>query len=120
MARLDKVRVTFRSDGLGKREGTTLAVSLMRSGFEIAGVCGVTDRFPPKVPCRPLDLTVYSSIDQEDLADCSVVVRIDPNGQDRWRFSYQLELILADGSVVTRRRAGNELDQECRVLMHAL
>lgn len=60
----------------------------------------------------PFPLAVQNASSRDKLQRGVVTVRIDPKGNDTWRFNYFLELIFDDGSRLSGGVNGLELTQD--------
>ncbi len=120
MAELVSVHALFETGNDDKEEDTVLSISLSRSGFEIAGLTGVTGYFKTASAAGPFPLVIFSPIQHEELEGCTATIRIDPNAQDRWTFDYALEFVFSDGSVSARWYSGNDLSQDSRMMVRAV
>src|SRR5207244_3506222 len=54
-------------------------------------------------------LIVFDPTDRDTLLSGTITLRIDPKGDDTWRFNYLLRLIFNDGSSVFFERDGLQL-----------
>jgi hypothetical protein len=60
----------------------------------------------------PFGLLVVNPTTKDSLTRGNVIVRIDPSGNDTWRFNFFLDLAFSDGSHINTEADGLELTDE--------
>ena len=70
-------------------------------------------RFSDGAPWGPIVLNVLGTFFIDDVAKLKGVMEFQPNGDDSWKFTYELDFVFDDSSVVSKSGAG-ELSDERR------
>ena len=112
MARLIRAVVMFHTNDDDKDHDTHVTVIVRQSDGTVAAL--ISDdfgRFPDHSDNGPFDLTTYDA-QKDQLTGGQVQIRIDPVGDDTWRFNFFIDLLFDDASHLTATGSGLDMDQD--------
>lgn len=112
-AALETATVTFHTNDDDKDHDTHVTITVRdQVGNVAARISDDFGHFTDHSDSGPFNLQVEDPASQQDLKAGSVTIRIDPVGNDTWRFNFFLEMIFADGSRLSAGADGLELNDE--------
>jgi hypothetical protein len=112
---LTNATIKFHTNNEDKDSDTHVTVTVVDSDNIVAArVDNDFGHFDDNSDNGPFGLMVQNPSSQERLQAGRVVVRIDPNGKDTWRFNFFLDLLFNDGSHLSGGADGLELTQDRR------
>jgi hypothetical protein len=104
--------ISFHTNDEDKDGNTQVTVILREPNGAIAArIADDLGHFNDNSTSSDFALTVLDPTDRDTLLSGTITLRIDPNGEDTWRFNYLLRLIFNDGSSVFFERDGLELTE---------
>jgi len=104
--------VTFMTHGDGKDEDSAIAVQLLEDDSRLSGEATVVDQdFDANTVSPPINLTMTRALNQNDLNDVRVRLRLTPDGRDTWLFDMRLALRFSDGTERQYFWGGLRLDE---------
>jgi hypothetical protein len=112
MALLNNASVQFRTNDENKDHDTNVTIEVRDKIGQLAA--RVSDTFGPfndQTSSGPYQLEVLNRIDSSALDGGNVLIRIDPKGNDTWRFNFIVELHMEDGSLLSASADGIELNE---------
>ena len=117
MANLRTCAVRFHTNDDDKDDNTHLTLKLVKSdGTQVAeidgGDFGAFGTFGNDTNNGPFDLNITSPFNTNDIPGSQVVVHIDPQGHDTWKFDCYADLTFDDGSVHSGSWLGHWLSQD--------
>jgi len=113
--------ITFFTHDDDKDNDTFLNVQVVAPGGRVcAGLSGTFGLFPDQSTRGPFGLSVQSNVLKDSLPGGHLTISVQPNGNDTWRFGYQLDLTFSDGSVAHTSQAAVQLTQDSRTLTQPL
>ncbi|MGH6838241.1 MAG: hypothetical protein ACREDT_05495 [Methylocella sp.] len=113
MANLTQAQVTFHSNDEDKNDDTHLTITVRGSDGTIAArIDDDFGIFKDHTDHGPFGLLIVNPAPKEKLNQGNVVIRIDPDGDDTWRFNFFLDLAFDDGSHLNTQVDGLELTDE--------
>jgi hypothetical protein len=99
-ATLTGATITFNTFTDDKDFDTFVRATVNNANGSLAAVTsGFFGVFPDQTTRGPFRMTVRSGVSWESLTDNHVVITITPNGNDTWRFGFEVDLMFSDGSV---------------------
>jgi hypothetical protein len=111
-AMLTQAQVFFHTNDEDKDNDTHLTVTVRASDGTIAArIDNDFGVFRDHSDHGPFGLTIINPDFKEKLRGGNVVIRIDPNGHDTWRFNFLVDLTFSDGSHLNLGADGLELTQ---------
>jgi hypothetical protein len=112
MALLDNASVQFRTNDDDKDHDTNVTIEVRdKIGHLVARVSDTFGPFHDQTSSGPFALEVLNKVDSSRLEGGKVLIRIDPKGNDTWRFNFLVELHMDDGSVLNASADGVELNE---------
>jgi len=112
MAILDNASVQFRTNDENKDHDTNVTVEVRdKIGHLVARVSDTLGPFDDQTSNGPFQLEILNRVDNAALQGGKVLIRIDPKGDDTWRFNFLVELHMDDGSQLTASADGIELNE---------
>jgi hypothetical protein len=112
MAILDNASVQFRTNDENKDHDTNVTVEVRdKIGHLAARVSDTFGPFDDQTSNGPFQLEILNRVDSAALQGGNVLIRIDPKGDDTWRFNFVVELHMDDGSQLTASADGIELNE---------
>jgi len=112
MPQLTNSSVSFRTNDENKDHDTNVTVEVRDNVGEM--VARVSDTFGPfddQISHGPFQLEVLNQAEKATLREGNVLIRIDPKGDDTWRFNFITELRFDDGSTLSASADGVELNE---------
>jgi hypothetical protein len=113
MALLREVTVSFHTNDEDKDHDTNVTIEVRDSNGQMAA--HVSDTFGPfhdHTNNGPYNLTILNHASKDDLRGGNVLLRVDPVGDDTWRFNFLVDLLFDDGSRLTASADGLEVNEE--------
>ncbi|GEM_PF-1480195 len=112
---LTNATVKFHTNNEDKDSDTHVTVTVIDSNNIVAArVDNDFGHFDDNSDNGPFGLSVQNPSTEDALQSGSVIIRIDPNGHDTWRFNFFLDLLFNDGSHLSGGANGLELTQDRR------
>ncbi|GAA2248044.1 hypothetical protein [Kitasatospora sp. NPDC001175] len=113
MANLTEATVTFHTNDENKDHDTNVTIEVRdRSGHTAARVSDTFGPFNDHTNNGPYNLTLINHASKDDLQGGNVLLRVDPVGNDTWRFNLFVDLLFDDGSHLTVTADGLEVNEE--------
>lgn len=113
MPNLTQAQVTFHTNDEDKNDDTHLTITVRGSDGTIAArIDDDFGIFKDHTDHGPFGLLIFNPAPKEKLAQGNVVIRIDPDGNDTWRFNFFLDLAFDDNSHLNTQVDGLELTDE--------
>jgi hypothetical protein len=112
MALLANASVSFRTNDENKDHDTNVTVEVRDNVGEL--VARVSDTFGPfddQTSNGPFQLEVLNRVEKSTVQNGNVLIRIDPKGDDTWRFNFIVKLHFDDGSTLIASADGVELNE---------
>src|SRR5438105_8707167 len=110
---LSEATISFHTNDDDKDFDTNVTVTVRDSSNVVAArISDDFGHFPDHSDNGPFNLAMQNPSSKEALQTGSVEIRIDPNGDDRWRFNFDLDLIFSDGSHLSANAEGLDMDQD--------
>jgi hypothetical protein len=98
-ATLTGATITFNTFNDDKDGDTFVRTTVTGTNGLAAVTSGFYGLFPDQSTHGPFNLTVRSGVTWESLTDNHVGITITPNGNDTWKFGFEVDLKFSDGSV---------------------
>jgi hypothetical protein len=98
--RLTKATIKFHTSGGGKARDTKVRVEIRRGEEVVGRADGFADtmEFRDGSDSGPFDIKIMASIPQSEIVRAGdLVIHIEPNGSDTWRFKFAVTLIYSNG-----------------------
>lgn len=109
---LIRASITFQTNGDDKDSDTGLIVTVkLIDGTPIAGIDNNFGNFKNNTESGPYDLQIASPSTKGELKTGSVHIRIQPSGDDTWRFNFFLDLYFEDRTHLIARANGLHLTE---------
>jgi hypothetical protein len=109
---LTGAQVSFHTNDEDKDDDTHVTVTVrQRDGTIAARIDDDFGHFNDHSDNGPYGLLILNPADKSDLTQGNVTIRVDPNGDDTWRFNFFLDLIFADGSHLNTEANNLELNE---------
>jgi hypothetical protein len=113
MATLTEATVTFHTNDENKDHDTNVTIEVRdRNGQLAARVSNTFGAFDDHTEDGPYNLPIVNHSDKSDLQGGNVLLRVDPVGDDTWRFNLFVNLLFDDGSHLTVVADGLEVNEE--------
>jgi hypothetical protein len=113
--------ISFHTNDDDKDGDTFVTVTLREpNGIIAARIADSLGHFNDNSISPNFALNVLDPADKDRLLSGTITLRIDPNGNDTWRFNYLLNLIFNDGSSISFERGGLDLSEDNRQVSFAL
>ena len=110
---LTNATIKFHTNNEDKDSDTHVTVTVVDSDNIVAArVDNDFGHFDDNSDNGPFGLIVQNPSSQDRLQAGKVVIRVDPNGHDTWRFNFFLDLLFNDGSHLSGGADGLELTQD--------
>jgi hypothetical protein len=110
---LQKATVSFHTNDEDKDADTHVTVWVRdKNGTTAAFVSDDFGHFNDHSDNGPFALQIKNQSSWNDLEQGATTVRIDPNGNDTWRFNVSVDLLFSDGSHLSTDGFGAELTQD--------
>jgi len=112
MPSLVDAAITFRTNDENKDHDTNVTTEVRdREGRLVAQASDTYGPFDDQTSHGPFDLQILNKEDKSDLDGGTALIRIDPKGDDTWRFNFLLALHFDDGSELSAEADGLELNE---------
>ena len=112
MAMLDNASVQFRTNDDDKDHDTNITIEVRdRVGHLAARMSDTLGPFHDQTSSGPYQLEILNRVDSAALQGGNVLIRVDPKGNDTWRFNFIVELHMNDGSAFTASADGVEVNE---------
>jgi hypothetical protein len=112
MAMLDNASVQFRTNDDDKDHDTNVTIEVRdRVGHLAARMSDTVGPFHDQTSNGPFPLEILNKVDSAALQGGNVLIRVDPKGNDTWRFNFIVELHMDDGSTLTSSADGVEVNE---------
>ena len=113
MAALTHASVLFHTNDEDKDDDSHVTVTVRDNVGNIAArIDDDFGHFNDHSDNGPFSLDVINPIEKTQMEQGNVTLRIDPNGNDTWRFNFTYELRFADGTTIAGENDGRELTQD--------
>lgn len=115
MPTLANSTVRFHTNDEDKDDDTHVTVTINDDNNVVAArISNDFGHFDDHSDAGPFGLEIQNASEKGDLQQGAVLLRIDPNGHDTWRFNFFLDLEFSDGSHLSGGADGLELTQDRR------
>jgi hypothetical protein len=112
-AALSAASIKFHTDDDDKDADTHVTVEVRDEGGTIAArIDDDFGLFTDQSDNGPFDLELMNKSSKESLRSGTVEIRVDPKGDDVWKFNYFLDLMFDDGSHLTSEASGLRLSDQ--------
>jgi hypothetical protein len=109
---LSRASIYFQTNDDDKDDDTDLHVAVrLMDGTDVATIDNNFGTFPNNTEVGPYDLQIIGAPTKGGLKHGSVYIRIQPNGNDTWRFGFFLDLLFDDRTHLIARASGLELTE---------
>lgn len=113
MPTLANSTVRFHTNDEDKDDDTHVTVTINDDNNVVAArISNDFGHFDDHSDAGPFGLEIQNASEKGDLQRGAVLLRIDPNGHDTWRFNFFLDLEFSDGSHLSGGADGLELTQD--------
>ncbi|KAK3316870.1 hypothetical protein B0H66DRAFT_626443 [Apodospora peruviana] len=112
---LTSASITFHTNDEDKDGNSHLTITVKDSTKSIsAALDSDFARFGDNNDDGPFDLEMFNPSSRADVRAGTVTLRLDPHGQDTWRFNWQMTFVFSDGTKMRAQLSGVELTQDKR------
>jgi len=112
MATLKNALITFRTNDDDKNKETNVTVEVRDNEGDLAArISDPFGLFDDQTTNGPFNLEVLKKSDKSLLDGGTVMLRIDPAGDDSWHFNFLLELYFDDGTRLAASADGLQLNE---------
>ena len=109
---LTRASVSFHTNDEDKDDDTRVEVTVrLIDQTAIASIADEFGHFDDHGDAGPFDLLITQAATRGALKTGSVAVKVDPNGNDTWRFNFLLDLLFDDGAHLIAWANGLELTE---------
>lgn len=109
-ALLIRVSVSFHTNDEDKDDDSRVDVTVrLMDQTVVASIADEFGHFDDHSDAGPFDLLIKQAATRGELKTGSVAVKIEPNGNDTWRFNFFLDLLFDDGAHLIAWANGLEL-----------
>jgi hypothetical protein len=113
MASLESAAVSFRTNDEDKDHDTNVTVEVRDRGGELAArISDTFGAFHDQTSNGPYELQVLNGTQKSELKNGTVLVRVDPKGDDTWRCNVEVDLHFDDNSTLTATADGLEYNEQ--------
>jgi hypothetical protein len=113
MAVLVGASVSFHTNDEDKDDDTHVTITARQGDGTIAArIDDDFGHFNDHSDNGPFGLKVINQSTKDTLEEGNVTIRVDPNGNDTWRFNFAVDLVFDDGSHLLTDEDGLELTQD--------
>lgn len=96
---LTRASVGFHTNGEDKDDDSRVEVTVrLMDQTVVASIADEFGHFDDHSDAGPFDLLITQAATRGALKTGSVAVKIEPNGDDTWRFNFFLDLLFEDGA----------------------
>jgi hypothetical protein len=111
-ALLIRVSVSFHTNDEDKDDDSRVDVTVrLMDQTVVASIADEFGHFDDHSDAGPFDLLIKQAAIRGELKTGSVAVKIEPNGNDTWRFNFFLDLLFDDGAHLIAWANGIELTE---------
>ena len=111
-ALLIRVSVSFHTNDEDKDDDSRVDVTVrLMDQTVVASIADEFGHFDDHSDAGPFDLLIKQAATRGELKTGSVAVKIEPNGNDTWRFNFFLDLLFDDGAHLIAWANGLELTE---------
>ena len=108
-------RIRFHTNDEDKDADTHVTVTVEDFNQVVAArVSNDFGHFDDQSDSGPFSLETLNASTKDDLQRGRLMIRIDPNGHDTWRFGFFIQLVFSDGITLAGSADGLELTQDRR------
>ena len=112
-ASLVQTMVAFHTNDEDKDDDPHMTVTVRQSDGTIAArIDDDFGHFNDHSNNGPFGMLALNQANKADLRTGDVTRRVDPNGNDTWRFNFSLDVLFSDGSHLNIEADGLELNQD--------
>jgi hypothetical protein len=112
-AKLVGAQVSFHTNDEDKDDDTHVTVTVRDQNNVVAAVISSDfEHYDDNSDHGPYQLTIQNASSWYDLRAGTTTIDIDPNGNDTWRFNFNVDLTFSDGSHLGNQIGGVELSEE--------
>ena len=105
--------ISFHTNDDDKDNDTHVTVTVrQRDGIIAARIDDDFGVFHDHEDNGPFDLKIINAVAKSELRTGNITLRIDPNGNDTWRFNFFADLIFSDDSHLSAEADGLDLAQD--------
>ena len=109
---LTRASVSFHTNNEDKDDDSRVEVTVrLMDQTVVASIADEFGHFDDHSDAGPFDLLITQAANRGALKTGSVAVKIEPNGNDTWRFNFFLDLLFDDGAHLLARANGLELTE---------
>jgi hypothetical protein len=113
MPKLHTAAVSFRTNDDDKDHDTNVTLEVRDHVGELAArISDTFGAFHDQTSNGPYELEVLNGTQKSELKNGTVLIRIDPKGNDTWRCNVEVDLHFDDGSTLTATADGLELNEQ--------
>jgi len=110
---LTQAQITFHTNDEDEDDDTHITVTVRGADGTIAArIDNDFGHFTDHSDHGPFGLLIINQTSKDLMSRGNVALRIDPNGNDTWRFNFFLDLTFSDGSHLNTAADGVELTDE--------
>jgi hypothetical protein len=115
MPTLSNASIKFHTNDEDKDDDTHVTVTVRDdNNAVVALVSNDFGHFDDHGDSGPFGMAIQNPSEQERIVRGNVTVRIDPNGNDTWRFNFFMDMQFSDGAHLSGSADGLALDQDRR------
>jgi hypothetical protein len=107
---------SFHTNDDDKDADTLLTITVESGPNQFAQADNILHLFDDHTDNGPFGLSVQGKIPKSALQGATTTVRIDPVGNDTWRFNYFLDLVYSDGTHQRFSYFGKQLTENNNIL----
>jgi len=112
---LTRASVSFHTNGEDKDDDSRVEVTVrLMDQTVVASIADEFAHFDDHSDAGPFDLLITQAATRGALKTGSVAVKIEPNGDDTWRFNFFLDLLFEDAAHLIAWANGLEVTQSRR------
>ncbi|MEW2625501.1 hypothetical protein [Streptomyces sp. NPDC048106] len=113
MTVLQEATVSFHTNDENKDHDTNITIEVRDNrGGMTARVSNTFGPFNDHTNTGPYNIPVLNHTGKDELRGGTVLLRVDPVGDDTWRFNFNVDLLFDDGSHLTSSADGLEVNEE--------
>jgi hypothetical protein len=111
-AMLTRASVSFHTNDEDKDDNSRVEVTVrLMDGTVVASIADEFGHFDDHSDAGPFDLLITHAATRGALKTGSVAIKIEPNGDDTWRFNFFLDLLFEDGAHLIAWANGLEVSE---------
>ncbi len=109
---LTRASVSFHTNDEDKDDDTRVDATVrLMDQTVVASIADQFGHFDDHSDAGPFDLLITQAATRGALKTGSVGIKIEPNGNDTWRFNFFLDLLFDDGAHLIARANGLEISE---------